>query len=131
MIIYDTYNDEEDKLFLTPSQKVLFDFGELYPYYMKDQLWRFIMPIFLHANLIHLLSSILILIYVLSFIESQLGKAKTLILFFIGSIGGVSFNALISDEAGVCGSIPIGVISFSQYLEYVIFKPRSSVFSFF
>ena len=46
-------------------------------------------------------------------------------------IGGTTFNALVSDECGVCGSVGVGILSFSLYLEIAMFEPRSAYFSFF
>ena len=66
--------DTENQILLTPSQSILFEFGELCPTHMKTEFWRFINPIFLHANILHLLSSLITKIYLLSFIEFQIGK---------------------------------------------------------
>jgi len=36
-------------------------------------------------------------------------------------IGGIVFNILISDEPGICGSIPLGALIFSMQAEAMIY----------
>lgn len=75
----------------------------------------------MHANLLHLISCVFAKLYFLSFIEYYLKFRKTMLLYFVVSFGGVCFNVMVSDEPGIAGSAGVGIISFSLYLEMVLF----------
>ena len=51
--------------------------------------------IFLHAGLVHLLSNVLTLLFFGLAVESELGKAKMLTIFFIGAFAGDIFSLFI------------------------------------
>ena len=69
--------------------------------------WRFITPVFLHKNLVHLLENLAALLIVGSVLESDLGTGRFLIVFFLTSIGGTSISALLSNNISCGGSNPI------------------------
>eukprot|EP00347_Sterkiella_histriomuscorum_P024315 403331557 len=105
---------------LAPQSEALFDFGQKYPYYMRYQyqVWRFIMPIFLHADFVHLTSNIFSQFVFGSYLESTIGFFNFTILYFLSGIGGILFSSLASDATSVGASTAIfGLMgSFAAYL---------------
>lgn len=128
LVLYD--NPEIEEGLLAPSQLTLFKFGEVYPWYMRHSwhLHRFILPLFMHCNLLHLLSSVMLFIYIYSTIEKLIGIRKTVCLFFGTGIVGILLNLVMSNEPGVAGSIPLGAFLFSLCQEIYIFKTTRSDF---
>lgn len=126
-------DQEIEEGLLAPSQSALFQFGEVHPYYIKTkmQLYRLLVPLFMHGNLLHLISSLAILIYIYSFIESLLGAWKTLFLYLMTGVGGIVFNIVLTSEPGVAGSVPLGAFVFSLSLENQILQSRHMQASFF
>lgn len=78
----------------------------------------------MHANLLHLILSVFIKNYFYSFIEYHIGYFKTAVLYFLGGIGGVAFNCLLTDEPGVAGTSTVGGIAFSLTLEAYLFYTK-------
>ncbi|KRX08153.1 hypothetical protein PPERSA_01698 [Pseudocohnilembus persalinus] len=121
--------------FLAPTQKALFDLGEIFPYYQKNSgifgYLRIFTSIFLHANFLQFVSSIFIKVYFLQFIENQIGHLNTAKLYFQSCIFGTLFQSLISDDFGVAGATGVGVISFGLNLEYRQFQPKSGQFFYY
>ncbi|CDW75017.1 rhomboid family protein [Stylonychia lemnae] len=105
---------------LAPQSDALFDFGEKYPYYMKYQyqIWRFVMPVFLHGDFIHLSSNLLSQLIIGSYLESTIGFINFGILYICSGIGGILFSSLATDSTSVGASTAIfGLIgSFASYL---------------
>ncbi len=74
--------------------------------------------IFLHAGLAHLLSNILVLFFFGSAVEPEIGKARTLLIFFLGAIAGDAFSSLfysfdavaIGASAGVFALVGAGIL---------------------
>jgi len=79
--------------------------------------WVLITSIFLHANIGHLLSNILILFFFGMAVESELGK-KMLLIFFLGAIAGDLLSLLvypfeavsIGASAGIFALIGAGIL---------------------
>ncbi len=62
------------------------------------------MPMFLHANFLHILSNSFTLFIVGSLMEAALTPYKYLFTYILTGIGGNLFSALISDDFGVGAS---------------------------
>ena len=76
-------------------------------------LHRFVLPIFLHGDLGHLLSNVIAQIMIGSNLEPEIGWLKFLTLYMLSGIGGITFSALFTDQLsmgastavfGLCGS---------------------------
>ena len=80
-------------------------FGNKDPYKMRYeyQAWRFVTPIFLHANLAHLLSNVIGQLMIGSQIEKDIGFLRFLVLYILSGIGGVLFSAMC-DNSLSCGA---------------------------
>lgn len=74
---------------------------------IKGEYWRFVTPIFLHANLVHLLVNCYSLYAVGIFVEKIFGHFRfTLVYFIAGIIGNIaSFACLASPGVGASGAI--------------------------
>ena len=71
------------------------------------QVYRFVTPIFLHADLSHILMNVVVQLMIGSSVEASLGPLKFLILYFVAGIGGNLFSALCSDTNSVGASTSI------------------------
>ena len=90
------------------SSRVLVDMGAMYPPLIQSagDLYRFITPMFLHLDLMHLAFNMVALYSVGALLEQVLGKANFIALYFIGGITGnvVSYLAGIYLEGGMAVS---------------------------
>jgi len=95
--------------FLTPNYETLDDFGNRNPYKIRYgfQIWRFVTPVFLHANFLHLFFNCLSQLIIGSQIEKVAGTGKTVIIYFMCALGGNLFGALSSDAPAVGASTAI------------------------
>lgn len=95
--------------FLTPNYQTLHDFGNRVPYLMryKFQIWRFLTPVFLHSNFLHLFFNCISQLIIGSQIEAILGTTKMAIVYFLCAIGGNLFGALTSTSEAVGASTAI------------------------
>lgn len=75
---------------LEVSTQVLLDMGAMFPVLVQGpaNLWRFVAPMFLHMDLMHLLFNMVALYSVGVVLERILGKAGFLALYFVGGITG-------------------------------------------
>ena len=91
---------------LAPSQKSLFNLGEKYPYFISEnhEVYRIFTSPFLHANLHHLIITILSNYSISAYVEDFLGKKHFLFLIFFGCASASIFSSLLSDDPGVGGS---------------------------
>jgi rhomboid protease GluP len=71
------------------------------------EIYRFIMPIFLHANFMHLLSNTIGFFTFGSIMEKIMGHTKFLILYIFTGMSGILFSSLLSDDMGVGASTAI------------------------
>ncbi len=71
--------------------EVLLPFGAKLNYYiqMKHQWWRFITPMFLHVNLLHLLVNMYSLWIIGPYVEKLYGSAKFVLFWVLTGVGGV------------------------------------------
>ena len=77
---------------LTPlPNEVLIPFGAKVNYliYAKHQWWRFVTPMFLHVNLLHLLVNMYSLWIVGPYVEKLYGSAKFVVFWVLTGVGGV------------------------------------------
>jgi rhomboid protease GluP len=95
--------------FLAPSDDALFNLGEKYPYYMKNQfqIWRFVTPVFLHASFMHIVMNLVSQLILGSIMEKLLGTSKFIVVYFTTAIGGVLFSSLVTDTPAVGASTAI------------------------
>ena len=72
------------------SSRVLIDMGAMFPVYIEGpaDLYRFVVPMFLHMDLMHLLFNMVALYSVGMTLERILGKGGFLALYFVGGITG-------------------------------------------
>lgn len=68
------------------------------------QLWRWITPIFLHANFMHIFFNSVSLFWIGFMVEHNLGKIAFSILYMASGIGGFVFSSLLSDHISVGAS---------------------------
>lgn len=62
----------------------------------KGEVYRLFVCVFLHVNLIHLISNMLALVLMLSAIEYTFGKVKTAVAFLVPAIVGNMFSNLLN-----------------------------------
>lgn len=105
--------------FLQPNLNVLNALGMRNTYEMsKGQVWRFLTPLILHANLLHIFSNVCIQLIMVQ-LETSIGTKRTIGLYFISGIGGILFSSLINDHLSVGASTAImGLVA--GYLGYVM-----------
>ncbi len=85
---------------------------------MLSRPYVFVTSIFLHGSLEHLLSNVLIWLFFGLAVESELGKKKMLMIFFLGAVAGDLFSLLIypfseigiGASAGIFALIGVGMI---------------------
>lgn len=83
------------------SSRVLVEMGAMYPPLVQSaaDLYRFVTPMFLHLDLMHLAFNMVALYSVGALLEQVLGKANFVLLYFIGGITGnaVSYLAGVAE----------------------------------
>lgn len=93
--------------------------------------WRFVTPMFLHGNLLHLLFNNWALFAVAYQVESLLGARKFLLLYFLAGIGGNILSALwtMNLSLGASGSL-FGLLGCAWFFERTIHKKVAQVTGF-
>jgi len=86
--------------FLTPKMDTLILFGDRNVFYIitKYQVWRFLTPVFLHANFLHIFFNCFSQLIFGSQVEVMLGTKLFVVLYFLCGVGGNVFGGLF--EAG-------------------------------
>lgn len=89
---------------------LLYDFGAKYTPAIKHdlQIYRLILPIFLHGSLTHVIMNCLSIFFLGFFVENFFGTAKTIILYFTCGIYALFLSSIIDTEnisVGASGSI--------------------------
>ena len=94
------------KSLLAVQPSTLAQMGAKVPQLMRYnyQIWRFIMPMALHADLVHLLSNTLSLVLLGQSLEQDLGSLNFSLLYFLSGFGGILFSALCDDNMAVGAS---------------------------
>ncbi|PFH34426.1 rhomboid protease ROM1 [Besnoitia besnoiti] len=95
----------DTELPLIPAPKVLVDFGANYPPMIKQgQVWRLLLPVFLHANFFHVFFNVFFQLRMGFTIERRYGLLKFLVLYFVAAI----YGNLLSATAFFCNSLKVG-----------------------
>lgn len=105
--------------FLQPNLNVLNELGMRNTWAMwHGQVWRFLTPLILHANLLHIFSNVCIQLMMVQ-LETSIGTKRTIGLYLISGIGGTLFSSLINDHLSVGASTAImGLVA--GYLGYLM-----------
>jgi rhomboid protease GluP len=85
----------------------------------RNQVWRFITPVFLHASFMHLVLNLLSTLVIGSGLENGLGFWKLTSLYFISGFGGILFSCVfnpLSYSVGASTAI-FGLIGY--YIAYL------------
>jgi len=92
--------------FLAPNPKSLDKLGwkDARKIKKKNQVWRFITPVFLHASFMHLILNILSTLVIGSGLENGLGFWKLVSLYFISAFGGILFSLVFNPLAFSVGA---------------------------
>lgn len=83
------------------------------PYEMQkqfSQVFRFFMPMFLHANFLHILWNSLFALIFGSMLESVVGPLKMFAIWIVGGFGGILFSATCSNSPAVGASTSLMAI---------------------
>ena len=102
-------SDSLGPLFLAPDVPTLIKFGAKYTYAMKYKfhIWRFITPLLLHANFMHLFSNLISQAIFGLALETTLGALKITLLYFLSGFGGVLLSSLLNDNIAVGASTAV------------------------
>lgn len=89
------------------------------------ELWRFVTPMFLHANFAHLCSNLLSQLVMGSMLEGNgLGFKRFACFYLLSGVGGILFSSLTSDSMAVGASTCIfGLIGY--YITFMILRWNS------
>ena len=111
---------------------VLYGSGALYAPDVKNyELYRLLLPVFLHFDLMHLLNNTISAIFMSFEPEESFGKLKFLVLYFGSSLYGCMLSCVCipySLSAGASGAI-MGLIG--HYIISFLFKSRSTDMKFY
>lgn len=72
--------------YLKGDKSVNFFYAPLFERISQGEIWRFITPIFLHANLIHILFNMLVFLVLGKEVERMIGIKRTLLIIFLSAI---------------------------------------------
>jgi membrane associated rhomboid family serine protease len=115
------YNSDD---FLKPTVNSLDTFGAKNPERMIEdyELWRWVTPMFLHADLMHLTFNLIMQVILGFRLEPTVGPWITIVIYVGSAIGGVLFSCLVSpDTLSVGASTAIfGLIS--SMIAWIIFN---------
>lgn len=92
----------------------------------RNQVWRFITPVFLHASFMHLALNLLSTLVIGSGLENGLGFWKLFSLYFVSAFGGILFSCVfnpLSYSVGASTAI-FGLIGYyvSFYIYFLTFN---------
>ena len=101
--VFYEYNSNE---FLTPTVDSLDTFGAKNPEKMqKDmELWRWLTPMLLHADLVHLTFNLIMQVILGFRLEPTVGPWKTIAVYVGSGFGGVLFSCLVSPDTLAVGA---------------------------
>ena len=71
------------------------------------ELYRFVLPIFLHGDLAHLCSNLIAQTMIGSSLEADIGSNKFIALYMLAGVGGVTFSALFTDTLSMGASTAV------------------------
>lgn len=89
--------------FLSPTIDTLVKFGgrTVYDIVARYQVWRFITPVFLHANFLHIFFNCFSQLIFGSQVEVMLGTKRFIVFYFLCALGGNLFGGLFDKLLGV------------------------------
>ena len=92
--------------FLAPNPRALDKLGwkDARKIKKRNQVWRFITPVFLHASFMHLALNLLSTIVIGSGLENGLGFWKLVTLYFFSGFGGILFSCTFNPLAYSVGA---------------------------
>jgi len=92
--------------FLAPNPRALDKLGwkDARKIKKRNQVWRFITPVFLHASFVHLTLNLLSTIVIGSGLENGLGFWKLTSLYLISGFGGILFSCVLNPLAFSVGA---------------------------
>jgi len=98
-----------NKSLLAAESETLYAMGDKDPYSMryKFELWRFITPVFLHGDVMHLFANVLAQLMIGSSLEADIGIGRFMALYFLSGFGGILFSALCSDMRSMGASTAV------------------------
>ena len=113
LMVYAFVRGSSGLLELFPLSLQRFIEGNLYHNNIVDYIWLLICPIFMHANIIHLLGNLSVLFIFGQMLESRIGSKEFSIIFFLSGIMGnlvsLSYNldnrSYYSETVGASGAI--------------------------
>ena len=99
-------NELTDDEFLGISTQKLADAGAKYPYNIlhKGQVYRWFVPIFLHANFLHIFFNSVSLFWIGFVVEKTIGAFRFTALYILSGVSGFIFSSLVNDSIGVGAS---------------------------
>lgn len=91
------FYDYDEDAFLEPKDGTLDDFGAKNPEKMQQdyQIWRFITPMFLHADMTHIIFNLFIQLILGFRLEPTVGIWRTMVVYVLSAIGGVLFSSVV------------------------------------
>ena len=97
---YDGIETYDDSDFLDVPVYTLGRLGGKWPYGMREenQIWRFVSPIIMHANFMHITSNLFSQLIFGTRIESWFGTPKTMTIYILSGIAGNLFSAVLVNE---------------------------------
>ena len=107
------FYDYDSEAFLEPTEDSLDTFGAKNPEKQHDyQVWRWVTPVVLHADLNHIFFNVLIQLILGFRLEPTVGTWRTAVVYILSGMGGVLFSSLVSTSLAVGASTAIfGIIS--------------------
>ena len=91
------------------------------PYSMryKFEIWRFICPVFLHGDVMHLFANVVAQLMIGSSLEADIGVGRFMALYFLSGFGGILFSICCSDMRSMGASTAVyGLVG--AYLSFLI-----------
>jgi membrane associated rhomboid family serine protease len=99
-------NDLDNDEFMGMSAKKLSSFGAKDPYRIRYSyhIFRWVTPIFLHANFMHIFFNTVSLFWVGFMVEAQIKKIPFIILYMCSGLGAFIFSSCVDDSIAVGAS---------------------------
>lgn len=116
-----TYGGINNTALLAAEGSALMKMGMKDPYLMRYEfeIWRFIVPVFLHSDVMHLCLNVVAQLMIGSSLEADIGVPKFAALYFLSGFGGILFSICCSDMRSVGASTAVyGLVG--AYLAFLI-----------
>ena len=104
--IVTVFYDFDADNFLTPTNDSLDAFGDKNPERLKEdnEVYRWVTPMLLHANLMHLTFNLIMQIILGFRLEPTVGPWQTIIVYVGSGMGGILFSCLVSPDTKAVGA---------------------------